>query len=157
MKHFVIFVFFIFSACVHGPKDDRMTTAQAFSGDSYNQGMDQTSGQAGVPGHSPVPPVSVAAIPVLERKSPMVKLTGQVSFGEGISTTQLKNEKVVLKSKDKVLAFGTTDGDGQFKILVNIPNGDYLLELDSKRYVGQTKVRVSGLEVPSLNIQAMKK
>lgn len=105
-------------------------------------------------------PVSVGPVPVatsIERASKATTITGKVVVGEdALYKRPVRYERIELVRAGSVVATTSTDEDGSFTIMAELPNGSYELRLVSKTWRGSRPITLKGYELKDVELSASK-
>ena len=89
----------LLSGCVSGPKDPGRTLKDDLNGENYSSSA------------------SVMAVPVLERKATLRKISGTIFCGEGLAQTLANKASVELVNGTQTLGSASTSSDGSYSFM----------------------------------------
>ncbi len=144
---FIFFLLLLLVGCASAdPKGEVKSNLGYLNGETYN------APQGIVPG---------AGIPVgywgkINNRTTTIQ--GTVFHKQESMLFPLGHQKILLKNKQgKILKQVQSEANGEFSIVVMIPNGEYSLEISDLKFQGQIKLNVDSYQVHDLKIQALEK
>jgi len=142
MKYLIIALFFALSSCiVYGPKTENKTPLSTLNGENYET--------------SPLGANNVL-VPVIKTKDRETQIQGRLMFSENGIQLPLRFVKIAMSAADssQVLQEIATDSDGQFILRGVFRNGDYVLRVVSKKYIGEGTITIKDYQVADVLIIA---
>jgi len=125
--------------CIHGPKTEKKSPLNYLNGDHY-----QEEGR-------------IFSVPVLERKTVLTKIRGQVMFDLKPVGEPLRFQKIGLYLGENKIFETTSDQYGRFEFRESIANGSYRLILMSEKYQGSTPLEVTKYEIGGIELIVTRK
>lgn len=137
-------VAFLISSCAYGPKVEHKTPLDVLNGENYEASKEG--------------PTTVV-VPIVKRKERMTHIQGRLMTADvTMLSVPLRFVPIDLVSaKDEVLQQIRTENDGSFEFSAVMPNGDYLLRVESPKYFGQTKIAVNAYEIKNVLLKVSTK
>ncbi len=130
----VVICIFLSACAVYGPNSEQKSELDLLSEKNYQQ-----TG-------------SVLGVPVLKSKKRNTVVEGTVYISEFIP---LKFEKLrLLNSRGDTVSETTTSNNGDFEFKDYIINGNYTIKIDSKKYSGGKKIKVTDYQIKNITIEA---
>lgn len=124
----------ITSCATYGPNAEKKSATDILNRKNYELGM------------------VLGFVPVFESKKRNTIIEGSVYVTDYIP---LKFHKLILVDKNNsVVSETTTLHNGEFKFIDYILNGEYVIQIDSKEYTGETKIKVADYQLSNIIIKA---
>ena len=138
----LIFFVFLLGGCASNEKVDAVKNPLNYlNGENYNTNR----GDLNTPLYVPVPFPGA-------RINKVTSIKGHIYSNEGVVFAPLNHIKLILvDSKNKAILETSSGAGGAFEFSGRIPNGNYRILIEEKRYKGQV-----GLEVKSYDIKDLK-